>query len=314
MKKSISLFGALCIIAIHPCVYAQSLQEPDMAFLNSSDAYFGLARPGDSPEIFAPGIVSTSLHEHSAPAFSKNGREIYWTSVVGSKQFIYFSRYEAGKWSAPQTVPFSSGGIDSGPCFSPTADRLYFYSNRPVPSRTTGGSTFDIWYVERAGTAWGDARTLGFSAGNGGLGFVMPSIAANGNMYLTYALAESVMELFVAEQDAEGFKKPVRIPAPINTENLKMNWTCCIAPDESFLIFASQRADSRGYNDLYISFRGADATWGTPKNLGPLVNNGAQVRFPAFSPDGRYFFFVRAGRMGQDDVYWMDASFIRKMR
>ncbi|MFX1513426.1 MAG: hypothetical protein ACFFCQ_12635, partial [Promethearchaeota archaeon] len=41
--------------------------------------YLGLTPPKITPEIFAPGIISTHHHEHSFPTFSPDGREVYWS-------------------------------------------------------------------------------------------------------------------------------------------------------------------------------------------------------------------------------------------
>lgn len=41
-----------------------------------------------------------------------------------------------------------------------------------------------------------------------------------------------------------------------------------IAPDESCLIFSSNRPGGYGSNDLYISFRNDNDTWTAPRNMG----------------------------------------------
>jgi 7,8-dihydropterin-6-yl-methyl-4-(beta-D-ribofuranosyl)aminobenzene 5'-phosphate synthase len=41
--------------------------------------YLGQEPPGATPKAFAPGVISTSNLEHSAPAFSPDGREVYWS-------------------------------------------------------------------------------------------------------------------------------------------------------------------------------------------------------------------------------------------
>ena len=79
-----------------------------------------------------------------------------------------------------------------------------------------------------------------------------------------------------------------------------------IAPDQSWLIFASERPGGYGAADLYVSFRRPDGTWGEPKNLGPSVNTAGSEYTPMLSPDGRYLFFTR-GRFG-DDIYWVDVE------
>ena len=40
--------------------------------------YLGQKPPADSAELFAPGIISTGSFEHSAPAFSPDGKTVLW--------------------------------------------------------------------------------------------------------------------------------------------------------------------------------------------------------------------------------------------
>ena len=47
--------------------------------VNTSWEYLEENLPGKEPVIFARDIISTDKHEHSAPAISPNGDEIYWS-------------------------------------------------------------------------------------------------------------------------------------------------------------------------------------------------------------------------------------------
>ncbi len=269
--------------------------------------------PGDGPAVFAPGLVSTAAHEHSAPTFSPDGREVYWSSFAEEKQTILFSRRIAGRWSPAQAAPFSGRYSDGGPCLSPDGARLYFYSERPLPDRP-GELQNDLWYVDRAGDAWGKPRNAGISRLSSREKWIFaPSVAANGNVYVTGTL-NGMHGLFVLENRGGALAPPMPLPAVINSSYDRFNWTAFVAPDERYLIFSSKRADSRGFNDLYVSFRGAGGQWSRPANLGDPVNNGEQVRFPAVSSDGRWLFFTRANRPNRDDVFWVDARVIERVR
>jgi Tol biopolymer transport system component len=84
-----------------------------------------------------------------------------------------------------------------------------------------------------------------------------------------------------------------------------------IAPDETYLIFASERPGGLGGADLYISVRGADGRRSKPANLGPAVNTVTSEYTPMVSPDGRHLFFT-SGTAGSDDLFWIDAGVVRK--
>ena len=89
-----------------------------------------------------------------------------------------------------------------------------------------------------------------------------------------------------------------------------------IAPDESFLIFESQRPECN--LGLYIAFKLDDGHWSIPVNMGPEINSGKGERFARLSPDGKYLFFgsfrnVSADKHGAD-IYWIDAKIIDKLK
>jgi Tol biopolymer transport system component len=102
--------------------------------------------------------------------------------------------------------------------------------------------------------------------------------------------------------------QPENLGAPVNTAGRE--YDPFVAPDESYLIFASERPGGLGGADLYISVRRPDGSWGTPANLGPTVNSAASDYTPMLSPDGQYLFFT-SGSAGSDDIYWIEAGVIR---
>ena len=105
--------------------------------------------------------------------------------------------------------------------------------------------------------------------------------------------------------------KPERIPSPINTDYNEHD--PFIAPDESYLIFTSNRPQGFGSGDLYICFKMADSSWSMPKNMGNNINSEAYDYCAMASPDGKYIFFSST-RSGNGDIYWVDADIINRLR
>ena len=69
MKKELS---TIVLILIAQSSFAQE-------FTDLYGDYLGQVPPSDTPVVFAPGIVSTdSIIQHSAPAFSPDGNEVFW--------------------------------------------------------------------------------------------------------------------------------------------------------------------------------------------------------------------------------------------
>jgi hypothetical protein len=84
-----------------------------------------------------------------------------------------------------------------------------------------------------------------------------------------------------------------------------VNRAPCIAPDEGYLLFSSDRT---GAGDIYLSRRLADGRWTEPVSLGEPVNSPRDETFPGLSPDGKYLFFARDTPGRKHDVYWVDAA------
>ena len=86
------------------------------------------------------------------------------------------------------------------------------------------------------------------------------------------------------------------------------------APDESYVIFSSNRSGGYGGNDIYISFRKTDGTWTKAINLGPEINNNDMQLWPYVSPDGKFLFYINLEDRGNGEVYWLDAGILRDLR
>lgn len=90
-----------------------------------------------------------------------------------------------------------------------------------------------------------------------------------------------------------------------------------IAPDESYLLFDSERESGYGDSDIYISFRLKDGSWGVPINLGDKINTEAWEACASVTPDGKYLFFNRnmiPGSYENVDIFWVDAQIIEILR
>ena len=82
-----------------------------------------------------------------------------------------------------------------------------------------------------------------------------------------------------------------------------------IAPDESYIVFDSERPGGVGRGDLWVCFQKSDGTWGDGINLGNTVNTPGNESIPHITPDGKYLFYT-ANR----DIYWVGTQFIGELR
>ena len=96
-----------------------------------------------------------------------------------------------------------------------------------------------------------------------------------------------------------------------------MNSHPFIAPDESYIIWDSERDEGFGNGDIYISFKTQDGSWGKAINMGDKVNTSAWDAAASVTPDGKYLFFNRmtgSEDSGNVDIFWVDAQIIEDLR
>lgn len=272
--------------------------------------YLGQTPPGDTPVVFARGIISDNYQQHGVPSFSPDGNVVFWQTnqwpANDSGKWITSSmmmRRIGDRWTAPEISPYSSM-----PFFSPDGKRIYFFDEKEK----------DLSFVEKQGNNWSEPKSLGLVARYPELKQAFfPSFARNGTIYFmgyiegmwnNYGIYRS--ELINGE-----YSKPEKLPRSINTPGGMRNWAPFIAPDESYLIFCSTRGlPDYDQGDLFISFRQPDGSWTDPVNMGEPINTHQMERFSTLSPDGKYLFFTRDTPGYDEDVYWVSAGIIGKLK
>ncbi|MCP4149356.1 MAG: hypothetical protein GY757_16535 [bacterium] len=276
--------------------------------------YLGQPLPGEKPVVFARGIVSTdSTMAHSAPTFSPDGNEVFWQSnrLTKENEWLIFGmsmRRVGGKWTAPEISPFDSGQI-----FSTDGKRLYY-----VPFGKEKGEQNGPYFVEKQGNSWNKPKCMGLIARFPQLKFVYNlSLTSNSTLYfLGYAEGQwNNFGIYRTEFSNGEYAKPELLPPGINAPGGMRNWTPFIAPDESYLLFCSTRGlPASDQGDLFVSFRQAHGSWTDPVSLGETINSAYGERFPAVSPDGKYLFFTRSVSQNGEDVFWVSAEIIKKLK
>ena len=242
------------------------------------------------PRIFAEGIVSTSGNEFGG-VFTPDGKEFYFTRSVPRSYFyiICVSRFKNGKWSEPETAPFSGRYRDFDAVISPDGSKLFFVSDRPVDGEVK--TDYDIWLVERKGPGWSEPKNLGVPI-NTEASEWFASVTKDGTLYFAADRSGGFRNTHIYRSRwVNGrYTEPERLPDAINSESIETE--PYIAPDESFLLFSSYgRAGGSGDWDIYISYN-RNGVWSKAKKLGPRVNTSARDYSPRLTPDGKYLFFT----------------------
>jgi len=267
--------------------------------------YFGQKPPGTTPKIFAPGIVSTPAHEFSC-SFTPDGKEFYFTrrDPKRGQNLIMVTKCIDGTWTDPEVVPFIQNRMSFEPRVTPDGNRLYFTWEKPVPGQE--GFGMNIWYVERKGEGWSNPINPGRFLNPMKAMYV--SATLDGTIYTSEISGGPGTEGIAVARLIDGkYKSLERLAAPINVGAQDMY--PYIAPDESYLIFASRRQSPPSSSGLFVSFRNPDRTWGEPR----AIDLGLPAGLPLISPDGKYLFFT-AGERGKSDIYWVEARFLEEKK
>jgi len=64
-----------------------------------------------------------------------------------------------------------------------------------------------------------------------------------------------------------------------------------VAPDQSWMLFASDRPGGFGQSDFFVTYR-TNGEWSVPKNLGEKINDAAAVLTPVVTPDGQWLLYA----------------------
>jgi Tol biopolymer transport system component len=287
--------------------------------------YLGQNPPGKTAEIFAPGIVSTGFVEQFA-YFTPDGRELYYLLRGAPHTVTLFMKEVDGRWAKPRVAPFS-GKYFAKFCLSPDGNTIVFDSNQPLDGEGPPLDTFHVWTVERINDGWGEPKLIESLIDAGA-----PSIASNRNLYF-YLDREGERDILFSEYIDGAYSEPVNLGEAVNSEYNEVD--PFIAPDESYLLFCSDRPEGLG---LYVCFKEPDGSWTTARNMGEEVNISPDGSCcPSVSPDGKYLFFTSNRNIhpryseepltyekkirilsspgnGSIDIYWVDAAVIQALK
>jgi hypothetical protein len=265
--------------------------------------YLGQKQPGLTPEIFAPGIVSTEKAWEAAISFSPDGKEIFFTrreDIRGTENRIMYSEFLDGKWTKPSLAPFARDVTEYEAFISPDGKKIFYNSDRPKPNSPT--AVGEIWYSEKTPAGWGDGKYLTETINKGWIMFVTAS--GNNNLYFTAGFNRKFGIYRSAFKNGE-YQEPEYLPSEINYLRGAHPF---IAPDESYLIFDAQ-PEGMGKSQLYISFRDKNGNWMKAVKFDETINKTNTENIPNVSPDDKFFFFHR-----NNDIYWVSAIIIEEMR
>ncbi len=243
------------------------------------------ASPLPAPSILAPGVISGPADDGS-PTFTPDGKTLFFTRSGNGGGTILESHAVDGRWSTPSIAPFSGEWNDQHPSMAPDGSYLVFVSTRPAPGVST--KVAHVWRVDRTANGWGTPVHLPATV-NVGSRIFAPSVAADGTIYFLSIGEGRAFQLYRARRNGDGYEPAEKLPfsspatADVDPE---------IAPDQSFLVFASSGRRSGDSNEhLYVVANRA-GRWGDPVPLHYAGDEAASNdNEPSLAPGGRTLYF-----------------------
>jgi len=319
---------------------AMALHSSEVDFPKLSGPYLGQKPPELTPELFAPGIISTGLDE-ALCAFTPKNDEIVFNLIYHKPHSakvhsaLVRSRLRGGAWTPPEVMGLSGDGYAYlYPFISYDGTSLYFQSDMPT-RRPELKDKYNIWRCRRDGDGWGEPEPLPPPI-NGRGDVSGPSMSQAGEFFFTLMSGQPERDGIYRSQYRNGaFSEPERLPESVNVKQGSFDGV--VSPDGSYYIVnVYRKEDSLGETDLYISFRDTQGVWAPLKNLGPTVNSKLNEGSARISADGRYIFFtgyfgninifgdhpayddILNSRLrpqcGNSDIYWVSAEIIETLR
>jgi Tol biopolymer transport system component len=304
--------------------------------------YAGSPVPGETPELFAPGFISTGLYERDV-AISHDGKEIYFSVFPGDWATIMVTRQIKNQWMVPEVASFARDTSVKyvEPAFTPDGKHLLFLCTRPLDGSAPkpGWQDQNIWMVSKDEKGnWTEPEPLPPAINQSAQFF--PSLSQKGTLYFSRTDGTpGVTSVYQADWTGDKDIKPRKLPEPVSGKGNIYN--ACISPDGSCLVACVAGRDSLipPERPVYYAFFRENDRWTEGVNLDSILQlQGSNAISPSFSPDGKYFFFAcdkkrkeafySGSRMnmtflrerrnmpgnGNSDIYWVDADVIFKLK
>ncbi len=297
MKRFSSLVAAILVLVVRVGV--------GEAQVIPGGHYFGQDPPGFMPVVFAPGIVSLPGRFEWCLTFSPSLDECVFgtTNSTWNNMNLWYTKVGSDSaWTDPVPAPFQGTGDGFFPFYAADGNEIYFVSSRPSYPPTR------IWRSSRDGTGWSAPLALDAPIYSGSNEWGS-SLTENGTLYFSSDRAGGL-------GGGDNYRTVAMPSGEITVENLgapfnsaQSDGSACIARDESYLLFESDRPGGLGQADLYISYN-ENGVWTEPRNLGFPINSEQIEDGPFISPDGKYLFFNRRRAFvtgTQTEIWWVDA-------
>lgn len=289
-KNNLSKIATLILVVLFNACKTDKSNTKESDFSTIENPYLGQKPPGMIPQLFAPDIIQTE-HREAEAAFTPDLKEFYFRRRGGvyENNTLVVVQYKNNQWVESEVPPRAGE-----PFISPDGKILYLGNK----------------YRERINTGWSEVKSLGPMFDRTDWGIMRLTASAKGTYVFDDYKSNDVIRISTIKEGIR--EEPKLFDKEINTGK----WTAhpFIAPEESYLIWDSEKDSGYGDSDLYISFRQKDGSWGLAINLGDKINTAFSEAYGSISPDGKYFFFHRSYGGDTGDIFWVNAQIIETLK
>jgi len=259
-------------------------------FTNLHGDYLGQTPPGNTPVVFAPGIVSVSDRYEYGLSIAPDGKEIFFTCEQPGNGLMRVVK-TGNTWSSPKLANLrKSNAWEFEAFYKNSGDTLFFTSKT---SQSSGKDQF--YFVVKSGNSWGEAQKLNSPVNDNTV--MWSSFAKNGDLY--YA-NEDDNNVYVSKCKNGEYFAGTKMNAGMHPYP---------APDGSFFLY-----DNNG--SIFIRFKSSKGEgWNEAISLNNSINTASWEGNASLSPDGKYMFFARYNDTGgKSDIYWVNTDFIKELK
>ena len=273
-------------------------------------SYIAQREPVDTPEIFAPNIISLPDRYEFGSVFSKDNTELFFGIDDNGKSEIHHTQLINGAWSTSKAILKDSIFGYNDPMLTPDGNRLFFITDQSF-DRSKTKKDIDIWFIERTIDGWSTPTNAGEMINSSKNEYYI-SFTNTGKMYFSSNVnadegKDYDFDIYSSIFTNGKFESPLLLDKAINSNRYEAD--VFIAPDESYIIFCAIRENGFGNGDLYISFKDSLENWKPSQNMGPVINTNGHELCPFVTSDGKYLFYTR-----NQDIYWVSTKIISKLK
>jgi Tol biopolymer transport system component len=268
--------------------------------------------PGLTSKVFAPDRIALNSEFVGYGDFDPATGDFYY-SITNDKWFPN-RLYRISPNGKPEQLSLVSELWEGEPAFTPNGDLVMTAAKDPGEGKQW---QTDLYQLRREDKSWQNPQPLSGLI-NSPASEWKASFSRNGNVYFSSERKEGTSSLHgdihKAYWNNGQFEKVEELPPGINTKYNDSD--PLIAPDESFLIFHSNRPGGHGEHDLYVSFA-TSTGWSTPQNLGADINRGGWEMAPVLTSDGKYLMYTWRQAMETtipSQIRWVSMEAVYKLK